>query len=451
MQTNNKFYYLFQVNNGLPERYRNTREYVMTTLVPRTSNQTNYEVLRGTNSNVYLYIKVADIDWNTVNNYIKANKFLQRIQNGASDAANYQSIVKKEWQTFTGTQQMKNKNNQNNFMNQNNMINKKAMNMNQMMMNQNIMNMNMINNNAMNINKMIMMNNKMIMNNQNMINNNAMMQGFNNNAMMQNNVMNPQNMINMNNGFNNQFGNPQFNSNQQFVAQQQKFAQKQNALINHDLEKKLKKVHDLDPENCKTLYVKEFLNKEAILEIIDKKTTMFPAKENAVEEYFEWLSEYIDKMYQCVACFALKNPKKNQCWKDFAQKEKDQPIKFHKDNRMPLLQTFSTTDFLKNRSILIDGRDLIKDINDIMNKLARFSIQVCEGKKDRNDIARIRTAYNEFFECLKVNPQAFVDRGPLAFGANRNNGLREVINNKVKVKNLLVLKDVIAGFIGFFK
>ena len=398
MQTNNKSYYLFQVN-GLPERYRNTREYVMKTLVPRTSNQTTYEVLRGTNSNVYLYIKVADIDLKTVRNYINTNKFLQRIQNEASAAANYQSIVKKEWQTFTGTQQKQNKNNQNNFMNQNNIFQG--------------------------------------FNNQ-VHNKKAVMHGFNKNA--------------MNQGFNNQFGNQQFNnnnifpnpqfvpqfnnnkiSNQQFVAQQQKAKAK--------LQQQQNELKNLDPNSCATQHIFDFFNKETILKKMKKnQQTIHALNPNKLKVYLDWLSKYIHNMYDIINKCALEADNKRRCWET-----NNQQITFNKETTKALLDKFARNKFLNDRNPGIDGSGLIKDINEIMKELAECSLKIYNGQINVGDAYKIMTVYDDLLSCLNQNAKAFVDKGFLGLGLARDNGFRKVMNEHAKVQNL---KDVILGLIG---
>lgn len=47
---------------------------------------------------------------------------------------------------------------------------------------------------------------------------------------------------------------------------------------------------------------------------------------------------------------------------------------------------------------------------------------------------------------MSANPQAFVDRGVLGFGTDRDNAFREIVNDNVKVKNL---KDLVVDVIGF--
>ena len=150
MQTNNKPY-LFQVH-GLNNRYHNTCDYVIKTLAPQTSNQTVYEVIRGTDNSVYLYIEVAGIDWNTVSNYINTNRFLKRINNGFNDEINYASIVKTGCQVYRGTKQMQNM----------------PININKMMMQHNIQQQNIHQPNNIQMN----------MNQNNMINNHAMSNNF---------------------------------------------------------------------------------------------------------------------------------------------------------------------------------------------------------------------------------------------------------------------------------
>lgn len=387
MQTNNKSYYLFRVHS-LPERYKSTCNYVMQTLVPRTSNQTKYEVLRGTNSNVYLYIKVAPTDWNTVSNYINTNQFLQRIQNGASDEANYLSIIKTEFQRYNGTQQMQNI----------------QMNINPMMMQHNNINIHQINNNQ--INQMMMMQQQQMQMNQ------MMMQQQQQRRMNKMMMMKQQQM--------------QMNNN--FINQQNK-------------QERINILNGLNAENCATQHIVDFFNKETILKKIKKnRQTIHALNQNKLKVYLNWLSRYIHNMYDIINNCALEADNKQRCWETNSQQ-----ITFNEATTKALLDKFARNNFLNNRNPGIDGHALIKDINDTMKCLAQCSLKIYNRQINVEDACKIMTVYDDLLKCLNQNAKAFVDRGFLGLGLNRDNGFREVMNKHAKVKNL---KDVILGLIG---
>lgn len=289
-------------------------------------------------------------------------------------------------------------------------------NINPMMMQKKNM-MNMINNNAMNIQMMM---NQNIMN-QNMINNQNM---FNNNAMMQNkNKQN--NIINKNWGFNNQFGNLQFNNNS--INQQ---------------EQALKA---LDPKNCETQHIKQFFNEETILKKIKDCQTKYPVNNNVIQTYLNWFSDYICRMYKLINVGALGKYKKEQPWQGMLSR-KNEKIKFNiNDNTVQSdLMDLIKQDFLNGRNHLLDGHDLINDINQTMNLLAQCSLKVYNREINEKGIYRIVAVYEQLCSCLAANPKAFLDRGILGFGSDRDNALRNVVNDNVKVANL---KDLIAGAI----
>ena len=377
MQTTNKSYYLFRVYN-LPNRYDNTCHYVTQTLAPQTSDQTTYEVLRGTNGNVYLYIKVAPTDFNTVSKYINANKYLQRIQTGASDKANYDSIIKTEFQRYNGKRQMQNM----------------QMNMNPMMMqHNNNINIHQINNNQ--INQMMMM-------------------------------------------------QQQRQMNQMMMMQQQQMQMNNNFINQQNKQNKINILKGLNSKNCNTQHINNFFNKETILEKIKDRQTIHPANKNIRKSYLDWFSEYVNEMYFLINNCAFKKPDKKKCWQEAAGNENGK-ITFSENTTEALLKNLIQTDFLNNRNPVIDGRNLIKDINDTMKYLAQCSLKIYNGQINVRDINRIIAVYDQLREYVSANPQAFVDRGVLGLGTDRDNAFREVVNDNVKVKNL---KNLVVGLIG---
>ena len=286
-----------------------------------------------------------------------------------------------------------------------NMFNNNA----KMMMMQKINNQNMINNNAMNMNQMMMMNN------QNIINNNAMMQNKN----KQNNI------INKNWGFNNQFGNLQFNNNS--INQQ---------------EQALKA---LDPKNCETQHIKQFFNEETILKKIKDCQTKYPVNNNVIQTYLNWFSDYICRMYKLINVGALGKYKKEQPWQEmFSRKNERIKLNINNNTVQSDLMDLIKQDFLNGRNHLLDGHDLINDINQTMNLLAQCSLKVYNREINEKGIYRIVAVYEQLCSCLAANPKAFLDRGILGFGSDRDNALRNVVNDNVKVANL---KDLIAGAI----
>lgn len=297
--------------------------------------------------------------------------------------------------------------NNQNMMNMN-MINKNAMNMNQMMM---MNNQNMINNNAMNINPMMMKGNNFInQNNQNNIINKNW--GFNNkNPMMQ--------------GFNNKFGNPQLNNDS--INQQQQA------------------LKALDPKNCETRHIKQFFNEETILKKIKDCQTKYPVNNNVIQTYLNWFSDYICRMYKLINVGTLGKYKKEQPWQEMLSR-KNERIKFNINNNtlQSDLMDLIKQDFLNGRNHLLDGHDLINDINQTMNLLAQCSLKVYNREINEKGIYRIVAVYEQLCSCLAANPKAFLDRGILGFGSDRDNALRNVVNDNVKVANL---KDLIAGAI----
>ena len=375
MQTNNKPY-LFQVH-GLNNRYNNTCDYVIKTLAPQTSNQTVYEVIRGTDNSVYLYIEVAGIDWNTVSNYINTNRFLKRINNGAKDEINYASIVKTGCQVYRGTKQMQNM--------------------------------------PMNINKMMMQHN-----------------------IQQQNIHQPNN-IQMNMNQNNMINNHAMSNN--FINQQKKAAE--------DLKKQnqVNMLKGLDAKNCDTQHISEFFNKETILKKIQKYQTIHPANKDAIKSYLNWFSQYVDDMYFIVNNCALGKADKEKCWYKVATVSNNNKIKFSDSTAKACLNLLYKTNFLNNRNNAIDGHNLIKDMNETMQYLVQCSIDICDGKINQANIDKIIAVYEQLRECLSTNPKAFVDRGILGFGTDRDNAFRGIVNDNVKIKNL---KDLVVGVIRFF-
>ncbi|MBR1429364.1 MAG: hypothetical protein IJ590_03875 [Rickettsiales bacterium] len=291
-----------------------------------------------------------------------------------------------------------------------NMIN----NQNMMMNNKNMMNMNMINKKAMNMNQMMMMNN------QNIINNNAM--NINPMMMKGNNFISPNNIFQ---GFNNQFGNPQLNNNS---INQQKQA-----------------LEALDPNNCATQHIEQFFDRETILKKIKDRQTIYPVSNNVKQTYLNWFSDYIYRMYTLINGSALDKDTKKQCWQEKYSK-KNEKIKFNiNDNTLQSkLMTLTKTNFLNGRNSLLDGKDLIEDVNKTMKLLAECSLNVYKGRLKQTEIDRTMTVYEQLLECLAANPKAFVDRSILGFGSNRDNAFRKVVNDNVKVANL---KDLIVGVI----
>lgn len=390
MQSNNIKPYLFQVH-GLNNRYNNTVEYVTKTLVPKTSNQTVYEVIRDTNNNVYLYMKVAPIDYSTLCNYISNNTYLKRVGNNVvSDEVSYKSIQKKEYKTCRGQQTIQN--------NQFNMNNKN------MMMHHNMAHIH--NNNQ--INK---------------INNIAMMQQHRN-IQMNNNQINIMNNINL------------MNKNQMMM--QNNINQQNNMREKNKQQENIDKLRLLNPKNCKTQHISWFFNKETILNEANKnRQTIHPANDDNITQYMNWFSKYINDMYVIINYSALGKNDKKKCWQDIIGQNFDQITE-------STLTALANTDFLNKRSRAIDGSNLIEDINEAMKYFAECSLQIYQRKKNINDIIKIVTVYNQLRSYLNANPKAFVDRGILGFGTDRDNEFREIVNKNVKVKNL---KDLIVGVI----
>ena len=60
-------------------------------------------MIRSSNNDVYLYIRAAANDYNTLQSYFNKNKYLIRVKNGINDKTNYESISKQNSAQCTGT------------------------------------------------------------------------------------------------------------------------------------------------------------------------------------------------------------------------------------------------------------------------------------------------------------------------------------------------------------
>lgn len=150
---------------------------------------------------------------------------------------------------------------------------------------------------------------------------------------------------------------------------------------------------------CNKKKFSKFFDKQTILKQINKHGTIHPMQKNYVQSYLDWFSNYINDMYTLINNTALGKNDKKKCWQAiFGQG--NEKINFNNDIQNAILKKLINTDFLNNRNPAIDGRGLIKDINETMKYLAECSLKIYNGQINVQNINRIIAVYDQLREYM---------------------------------------------------